>query len=106
MWPAIAISAISTTLAYRLFLSPDVDPYLQLSAFWLLAIGLGILIAARGPVRGVVGALLMVTGTLAVVRFEPGPHLATSIAFAWLEVILTLVGVYLIGLQRSGEETG
>jgi hypothetical protein len=104
VWPAIAISAITTTLAYRLFFSREVDPYLQLSAFWLLAIGLGILVAARGPVRAVVGSLLMLTGTLDVVRFQPGPHLATSVGFAWLEVVLTLVGAYLIVLQRTVEE--
>ncbi|OLC52967.1 MAG: hypothetical protein AUH85_15325 [Chloroflexi bacterium 13_1_40CM_4_68_4] len=104
VWPAIAISAVATTLAYRVYLSPDVDPYLQLSAFWLLAIGLGILIAARGPVRTAIGSLLMLTGTLDVVRFESGPHLATSIAFAWLEVVLTLVGAFLITQQRAFEE--
>ena len=104
VWPAIAISAIGATLAYRVFFSADIDTYLQLSAFWLLAIGLGILIAAQGPVRAVVGSLLMLTGTLEVVRFEPGPHLATSIVFAWVYVALALVGAYLIGLQRSVEE--
>ena len=104
VWPAILISAITATLAYFVFFSTDVDRYLQFSAFWLLAIGLGILIAARGPVRAVVGSLLMLTGTLEVVRFEPGPHLATSIAFAWLYIVLALVGAYLIALQRTVEE--
>lgn len=104
VWPAIAISAIVTVLAYRVYLSPEVDPYLQLSAFWLLAIGLGILIAARGPVRAVIGSLLMLAGTLDVVRFAPGPHLATSIAFAWVEVVLTLAGAYLITVQRTVEQ--
>lgn len=104
VWPAIAISAIATTLAYRVFASPDVDPYLQLSAFWLLAIGLGVLLTARGPVRANVGVLLMVAGTLAVTRFQPGPHLATSIAFAWLEVHLALIGAFLIDHQRALEK--
>ena len=104
VWPAIAISAITTTLAYRVFYSKEIDAYLQLSAFWLIAIGLGILIAARGPVRAVIGSLLMLTGTLDVVRFEPGPHLATSVGFAWLDIVLTLVGAYLIALQRGVEE--
>lgn len=105
VWPAIAISAIATTLAFRVFATPDADRYLQLSAFWLIAVGLGILLTARGPVRAVVGALLMLTGTQEVLRFDPGPHLSTSIAFAWLEVLLALIGAYLIEKQRGVEET-
>ncbi len=104
VWPAIAISAIATTLAFRAFTAGNVEPYVQLSAFWLLAVGLGVLLTARGPVRAVVGALLMLTGTQEVVRFEPGPHLATAIAFAWLEVLLALVGAYLIQNQRALDE--
>lgn len=106
MWPAIAISAIATTLAFRVFASSEADRYLQLSAFWLLAVGLGILLAAQGPVRAVLGSLLMLTGTQVVLRFEPGAHLASAIAFAWLEVSLALVGGYLIQKQRSLEAGG
>jgi len=104
VWPAIGISAIATTLAYRVFATAENDPYLQLAAFWLLAIGLGILLTARGPVRTVLGALLMISGTLDVVRFQPGPHLAASVAFAWLEVLLALAGTYLIQQQYAIEE--
>ena len=106
VWPAIAMSAIVTVLAFRVFVSRDLNAYLQLSAFWLLALGLTILIVARGPVRAVVGSLLMLTGTLAVVRFEPGAHLATSIGFAWVEVVLALVGAYLITSERRLAEAG
>ena len=81
VWPAIAISAIATTLAFRVFATTDVDRYLQLSAFWLLAVGLGVLLTARGPVRAVLGALLMLSGTQDVMRFDPGPHLAVAITF-------------------------
>lgn len=104
VWPAIAISATVTTIAFRVFASGEVDRYLQLGSFWLLAVGLGVLLTARGPVRGVLGALLMLTGTQGVLRFEPGPHLAIAIAFAWLEVLLTLVGAFLIAGQRALEE--
>ena len=104
VWPAIAISATATTLAFRVFESGEVDRYLQLSAFWLLAVGLGILLTARGPVRTVLGALLMLAGTQDVLRFEPGAHLATTIAFAWLEVLLALVGAFLIDNQRALDE--
>jgi hypothetical protein len=106
VWPAVALSAILTILAYRVFQSRDLNAYLQVCAFWLLALGLTNLIVARGPVRAVVGSLLMLTGTLDVVRFEPGPHLATSIGFAWLEVVLALVGAYLITSERRLEEAG
>jgi hypothetical protein len=105
VWPAVAISAIASTLAYRVFQTADADPYLQLSAFWLVAVGLGILITARGPVRAVLGALLMLAGTQEVLRFDPGAHLATTIGFAWLEVLLALIGAYLIEKQRALEET-
>jgi hypothetical protein len=104
VWPALGISAIATTLAYRLFATAETDAYLQLVAFWLLAIGLAVLLSARGPVRTVLGALLMISGTLDVVRFQPGPHLAASVAFAWLEVLLALVGTYLIEQQHAIEE--
>ncbi len=104
VWPAIAISAITTTLAFRVFVTAEADRYLQLSAFWLLAVGLGVLLTARGPVRAVLGALLMLAGTQDVLRFEAGPHLATAIAFAWLEVALALVGSFLISNQRALDE--
>lgn len=105
VWPAIAISAIATTLAFHVFATRDADLYLQLSAFWLIAVGLGILITARGPVRAVLGALLMLEGTQEVLRFEPGAHLSTTIGFAWLEVLLALIGAYLIEKQRGLDET-
>ncbi len=105
VWPAIAISATATALAFRVFATPDVHEYLQLSAFWLLAVGLGILLTARGPVRAVLGALLMLTGTQEVLRFEEGEHLAITIAFAWLQVILALVGAHLIRSQHELDES-
>lgn len=104
LWPAMALAAVAATLAFRVFASPEVDPYLQLSAFWLLASGLGVLLTARTPVRSVLGALLMLSGTDLVLRFEPGARLGLTVVFAWVELLLALIGAFLIVNQRALEE--
>lgn len=104
IWPAIGLSAAGTALAFRVFASPEVEPYLQLSAFWLLASGLGILFTARTAVRLALGALVMLTGTELVLRFDGEAHLGLTVVFAWTEVVLTLVGAFLVVNQRALEE--
>lgn len=101
VWTAIGIALVATTLAFGVFKSSEVDLYLQLAAFWLVSVGLGILLAARTPVRVVLGALLMFSGTQLALRFEPGPHLGLTVAFSWVEVLLTLVGAFLIINRRA-----
>lgn len=104
VWPALAVSGVAATLGFRIFASSEIDQYLQLSAFWLIAAGLGVLLTARTPVRSVLGALLMLSGTDLVLRFEPGARLGLTVAFAWAEVVLALVGAFLVVNRRVLEE--
>lgn len=105
VWPAVTIAAASTTLAFIVFASPDVERYLQLSTFWLLSVGLGVLLAARTPSRAVLGTLLMLSGTQLALHFDATPHLGVTIVFSWVELVVTLVGAFLIVEERSLAET-
>ncbi len=103
VWPAVAISGVGTAVAFAVFRSAQVDAYFQLAAFWLLASGLGILFTARTAARLAVGALVMLSGTQLVLHFGGGSQLGLTIVFAWTELLLTLVGAFLVVNQRALE---
>jgi hypothetical protein len=77
----------------------------EAAAFWLLSSGIAILLTARGAVRGSLGALLMLTGTQLLVQLMPGPQLAFTLLFAWLQVVVALAGAFLILNERAVRET-
>lgn len=102
--PALAVTVAATIASFAVFQTPEVDRFLQVSAFWLLAAGLGILLTAHGSVRIVLGALLMLSGALLVVRFAPPGTLGLTIVFAWAQLLLALAGAFLVVNQRAAEE--
>jgi hypothetical protein len=104
VWPGMAIAAVATVLAFAVFSSPEVDRFLQVSAFWLLCAGMSVLLTARTSVRMVIGALLMLSGTQLVLRFAPGAQLGITLVFAWVELLLALAGAFLVINQRALEE--
>ncbi len=77
----------------------------EAAAFWLLSSGVAILLTARGPVRGSLGALLMLTGTQLLVQLVPGPQLAFTLLLSWLEVVVAFCGAFLILNERAVRET-
>lgn len=76
----------------------------EAAAFWLLSSGVAILLTARGPIRGSLGALLMLTGTQLLVQLVPGPQLAFTLLLSWLEVVIALCGAFLILNERAVRE--
>ena len=76
----------------------------EAAAFWLLSSGVSILLTARGPVRGSLGALLMLTGTQLLVQLVPGPQFAFMLLLSWLEVVVALCGAFLILNDRAMRE--
>src|SRR5205814_1823321 len=57
----------------------------QVAAFWLISSGVAILVTARTPVRGSLGAILMITGVELLVRLLTVPQLGLSLLLAgWL----------------------
>jgi hypothetical protein len=104
VWPGMAIAAVATVLAFAVFSSPEVNRFLQVSAFWLLCAGMSVLLTARTAVRMVIGALLMLSGTQLVLRFEPGAQIGVNLIFAWVELLLALAGAFLVINQRALEE--
>jgi hypothetical protein len=105
IWPTLAAAAVATVIAFNVLSSTEVDRFLQVTAFWLLAAGMSTLLGARTAVRMVVGGMLMLSGTQLVLRFQPGSHLALSTLFAWVELIIALAGAFLIVNQRALEES-
>ncbi|MGH2449685.1 MAG: hypothetical protein ACRDGE_00130 [Candidatus Limnocylindria bacterium] len=113
LWLATVVAAAATPLAYATFrlgttaptldlVLPDPDGVaLQVSAFWLLASGMAILITARTAVRGTLGALLMITGVQLLVRLLPIPQLTYTLLLAWLEVVIALAGSFLVVNERA-----
>ncbi len=77
----------------------------EAAAFWLLSSGVAILLTARGPVRGSLGALLMLTGTQLLVQLVPGPQFAFTLLLSWLQVVIALCGAFLILNERAVRET-
>jgi hypothetical protein len=117
VWIATLIAVVATPLAFvsfrtvdngapelGLFASDDAAVLVQVAAFWLLSSGTAILITARGAVRTSLGALLMLTGVQLLIRLAPGPQLAFTIGVAWVEVVVALVGAFLIINERALRE--
>jgi hypothetical protein len=77
----------------------------QVAAFWLISSGIAILVTARTPVRGSLGALLMVTGVELLVRLLDVPQLALTLLLAWIEVVIALAGAFLIVNERVVRES-
>jgi hypothetical protein len=118
LWIATVVAAATTAMAFaylRTTANEDVrltvlgeDPsgvVQEAAAFWLLSSGIAILLTARGAVRGSLGALLMLTGTQLLVQLAPGPQLAFTLLFAWLEVVIALCGAFLILNERAVRES-
>jgi len=118
LWIATVVAAATTAMAFaylRTTANEDVrltvlgeDPsgvVQEAAAFWLLSSGIAILLTARGAVRGSLGALLMLTGTQLLVQLAPGPQLAFTLLFSWLEVVIALCGAFLILNERAVRET-
>jgi len=76
----------------------------QVAAFWLISSGVAILITARTPVRGSLGALLMVTGVQLLVRLLNTPQLGLTLLLAWVEAVIALAGAFLIVNERVVRE--
>jgi hypothetical protein len=118
LWIATIVAASTTAAAFaflRTTSNEDVritllgeDPsgvIHEAGAFWLLSSGIAILLTARGPVRGSLGALLMLSGTQLLVSLVPGPQLAFTVLLSWLQVVVALAGAFLILNERAVRET-
>jgi hypothetical protein len=117
LWVATVVAASATAAAFaflRTTSNEDVRITLigedpsgvthEAAAFWLLSSGIAILLTARGPVRGSLGALLMLTGTQLLVALVPGPQLAYTLLLSWLQVVVALAGAFLIVNERAVRE--
>ena len=76
----------------------------QVASFWLISSGVAILVTARTPVRGSLGALLMVTGIELLIRLLPVPQLGLTLLLTWIEVVVALAGAFLIVNERAVRE--
>lgn len=76
----------------------------QVAAFWLISSGIAILVTARTPVRGSLGALLMVTGVELLVRLLNVPQLGLTLLLAWIQAVIGLAGAFLIVNERVVRE--
>src|SRR5256885_1219200 len=76
----------------------------QVAAFWLISSGVAILVTAQTPVRGSLGALLMITGVELLVRLLTVPQLGLSLLLGWVEVVIALAGGFLIVNERVVRE--
>lgn len=117
LWAATIVAAAATPAAFASFRTVSGDaPALplfgadsagvtvQVAAFWLLSSGIAILLTARSAVRMSVGALLMITGVQLLVRLVSGSQLTYTLLFSWLEVVVALVGAFLIVNERAARE--
>ncbi len=77
----------------------------QVAAFWLISSGVAILVTARTPVRGSLGAILMITGVELLVRLLTVPQLGLSLLLGWVEVVIALAGGFLIVNERVVRES-
>ena len=76
----------------------------QVAAFWLISSGVAILVTSRTPVRGSLGALLMVTGVELLVRLLNVPQLGLTLLLAWIQAVIALAGAFLIVNERVVRE--
>lgn len=113
LWLGTFTAAIVTPLAYASFRTITGEgaglPLFQdgsgivveVAGTWLLSSGVAIMLTARSAVRVSLAALVMVSGVQLLARLAPEPRLATTLALAWLEVVVALTGAYLIVNERA-----
>ena len=113
LWLGTFTAAIVTPLAYASFRTVSGEPaslplfqdstgvIVEVGGTWLLSSGVAIMLTARSAVRVSLAALVMVTGVQLLARLAPEPRLATTLALAWLEVIVALAGAFLIVNERA-----
>ena len=113
LWLGTFTAAIVTPIAYASFRTITGEaaalPLLQdgsgviaeVSGVWLLSSGVAVMLTARSAVRVSLAALLLVTGVQLLARLVPEPHLAVTLALAWLEVVMALGGAFLIVNERA-----
>ncbi len=117
LWLGTFTAAIVTPLAYASFRTISGEPaalplfqdgsgvIVEVAGTWLLSSGVAIMLTARSAVRVSLAALVMVTGVQLLARLVPEPRLATTLALAWLEVIVALAGAFLIVNERAVRDT-
>jgi hypothetical protein len=113
LWLGTFTAAIVTPLAYASFRTISGEPatlplfqdasgvVVEVAGTWLLSSGVAIMLTARSAVRVSLAALVMVTGVQLLARLVPEPRLATTLALAWLEVVVALAGAFLIVNERA-----
>jgi hypothetical protein len=113
LWLGTFTAAIVTPLAYASFRTIAGEPatlpmfgdgsgvIVEVAGTWLLSSGVAIMLTARSAVRVSLAALVMVTGVQLLARLAPEPRLATTLALAWLEVVVALAGAFLIVNERA-----
>lgn len=117
LWVATIVAAAATPAAFASFRTVSGDsptlPLLgadgagvtvQVAAFWLLSSGVAILLTARSAVRMSLGALLMISGVQLLVRLVGGSQLTYTLLFSWLQVVVALVGSFLVVNERAARE--
>ncbi|MDP9320650.1 MAG: hypothetical protein M3P16_06110 [Chloroflexota bacterium] len=113
LWLGTFTAAIVTPLAYASFRTIAGEPaalplfqdgsgvVVEVAGTWLLSSGVAIMLTARSAVRVSLAALVMVTGVQLLAQLAPEARLATTLALAWLEVVVALAGAYLIVNERA-----
>ena len=113
LWLGTFTAAIVTPLAYASFrtvsgqstalplLQDSSGVIVEVAGTWLLSSGVAIMLTARSAVRVSLAALVMVTGVQLLARLSPEPPLASTLALAWLEVVVALAGAFLIVNERA-----
>jgi hypothetical protein len=113
LWLGTFTAAIVTPLAYASFRTIAGEPaalplfqdgsgvVLEVAGTWLLSSGVAIMLTARSAVRVSLAALVMVTGVQLLAQLAPEARLATTLALAWLEVVVALAGAFLIVNERA-----
>jgi len=113
LWLGTFTAAIVTPIAYASFrtvsggsvglplLQDGSGVIVEVAGTWLLSSGVAIMLTARSAVRVSLAALVMVTGVQLLARLSPEPPLATTLALAWLEVVVALAGAFLIVNERA-----
>ena len=113
LWLGTFTTAIVTPLAYASFRTISGEPttlplfqdesgvIVEVAGTWLLSSGVAIMLTARSAVRVSLAALVMVTGVQLLARLAPEPRLASTLVLGWLEVVVALVGAFLIVNERA-----
>jgi len=113
LWLGTFTAAIVTPVAYASFRTITGEPttlpmfqdgsgvIVEVAGTWLLSSGVAIMLTARSAVRTSLAALVMVTGVQLLALLAPEPRLASTLALAWLEVVVALAGAFLIVNERA-----